>query len=67
MGKRVRGPIEQVPCPHCGDIMDLSEAREQLTGYDDRVEALAIECDGCHRKMRVLSVIPMTLVTVEAV
>jgi len=57
----VQGPINSVPCPHCGKGNDLREMQAQ-TLLDTGHKFL---CDHCNRSMEVLSIRTVTVVTVR--
>lgn len=55
------GPINRVPCPHCGHHNDCRLLNEQ-----NLLEAgHKIDCDRCHRFILVLSVQPIVWVQVR--
>lgn len=57
------GPIDRVVCPHCGktnDFRDLQSQQLMDTGS-------GVECDHCHRHMRIAAIRTVTLVAVVAI
>lgn len=57
----VSGPINRVPCPHCGKPNDFRELQQQQlldTGH-------SVDCDHCGGMMVVAAVQPITMITVR--
>jgi hypothetical protein len=57
---QTNGPIDRVPCPHCGKNNDFRELQMQQimdTGSD-------VGCDHCERKMRIAAIRTVTFVAV---
>ena len=46
----VQGPINKVPCAHCGQPMDLSDLHEEIG------RGVSIECDYCSRNSEVVDI-----------
>lgn len=69
----VSGPINRVPCPHCGKPNDfttldhlLVDSNESL-GEGDPGGHNTFSCDHCNKEMRVVSVKRITTVFVRQV
>jgi hypothetical protein len=57
----VSGPINRVPCPHCGKPNDFRELQQQQlldTGH-------SCDCDHCGGLMVVAAIQPITMITVR--
>lgn len=57
----VNGPIDRVPCPHCGKAMDLRDLRDQNvldTGHH-------LLCDHCQRWSEICAIQIVTFVAVR--
>lgn len=64
------GPVDRVPCPHCGKHNDFREIAENLKAGGSMVDPRAghgeiVVCDFCDRKMEVVSVVTITVVHVR--
>lgn len=46
----VNGPVNRVPCAHCGQPMDLTELVEEI----DR--GVSLECDHCSKNSEVVDI-----------
>ncbi len=60
-GKAVRGPIDRVPCPHCGKPNDFRVLQDQQlldTGHQ-------VFCDYCGYSCEVVQIQTMTFVAVR--
>lgn len=60
-GKSVRGPIDRVPCPHCGKPNDFRVLQDQQlldTGHQ-------VFCDHCGYSCEVTQISHLTLVAVR--
>ncbi len=58
---QTHGPIESVPCPHCGKRLDFRDLQSQQlldTGHK-------IICDHCHRVVIVAALRQITLVALQ--
>lgn len=55
------GPVDKVPCPHCGQGNDFTEIVSDLKLAE---EDSLVECDHCGRMMQVTSIVTMTTVSV---
>lgn len=56
-----QGPVQAVPCPHCGHKNDCRLLQEQSlleSGHK-------IDCDRCHKLMLVMRVQPVVMVQVR--
>lgn len=61
MPPQTHGPIQSVPCPHCGKTNDLREfSQQQLmdTGHE-------FDCQHCHRLYEVAQIYQVTVVAVR--
>lgn len=57
----ISGPINSVPCPHCGHRCDFrTTAETQLLDTGNEYV-----CDRCQRFMQVIRVTPVTMLTVR--
>jgi hypothetical protein len=56
------GPVNAVPCPHCGKPNDLSPHAEEEQHLDTGNE---FDCDHCHRLMQVTAIKQVTVVSVR--
>jgi len=55
----VQGPVDSVPCPHCGKTNDFRQLDDVLdTGTD-------AACDHCHGLMRVAAIRDIKIVAVH--
>jgi len=57
----VHGPMQAVPCPHCGKPNDFRALHEQQlmdTGND-------AACDHCGNHMKIVRIAPVTMVSVR--
>jgi hypothetical protein len=55
------GPINRVPCPHCGKPNDFRELQQQQlldTGHE-------ADCDHCGGLMTIAGIQPVTMITVR--
>lgn len=46
----VQGPINRVPCAHCGQDMDLTDLAEEL-GH-----GVSVECDECGKQSEIVDI-----------
>jgi glutaredoxin len=56
------GPIDRVPCPHCGKTNDFRE----LQGQQLMDTGSGVICDHCKRVMHIAAIRQVTLVAVHA-
>lgn len=61
-GKIIQGPIEKVPCPHCGKPNDVASELTELNMVEPGVVLI---CDFCHKKMQIVKVTIITMVAVR--
>ena len=59
--KSVQGPIDRVPCPHCGKPNDFRVMKEQQL-YDTGHQCF---CDHCGRSMEITSIRQVEVVSVR--
>ena len=63
--KVTKGPLHNVPCPHCGTGIDCRDLQETYgTSFEP---GMKIDCDHCGRHMQVTAVQSVTIVTVRQV
>ena len=46
----VQGPVNKVPCAHCGQVMDLTELIEDIG------RGTSITCDHCEKNSEVVDI-----------
>ena len=57
--KQLSGPVQSVPCPHCGHKNDLRGETETLDAGSE------YDCDRCHHVMEVVGVRQVKMVVVR--
>jgi hypothetical protein len=55
------GPIDRVPCPHCGETGDYRAIRDTMRTFES---GSYVSCDRCLRVMKVVAVQQVTVVKV---
>ena len=46
----VQGPVNRVPCAHCGQPMDLTDLVEEIG------RGVSIECDHCSKQSEIVDI-----------